>query len=43
MQRRFLPAHVADSNRTALTHGWTPENPCPSFHLDQSAGFVTSR
>ncbi|MEU9417419.1 hypothetical protein [Streptomyces sp. NPDC051000] len=37
-----LPAQVADSIRTALTAGWTPENPGSPFHLDQSAGFVSS-
>ncbi|MFE2288644.1 hypothetical protein ACFXDJ_31315 [Streptomyces sp. NPDC059443] len=37
-----LPAQVADSILTALTAGWTPENPGSPFHLDQSAGFVSS-
>ncbi|MFD4693226.1 hypothetical protein [Streptomyces sp. NPDC058463] len=38
----ILPAQVADSIRTALTDGWTPESPGSPFHLDQSAGFVPS-
>ncbi|MFF3215451.1 hypothetical protein ACFYYB_33055 [Streptomyces sp. NPDC002886] len=38
----ILPAQVADSIRTALTAGWKPENPGSPFHLDQSAGFVSS-
>lgn len=37
-----LPGQVADSIRTALTDGWTPENPGSPFHLNQSAGFVSS-
>ncbi|MFD7026584.1 hypothetical protein ACFWAR_00935 [Streptomyces sp. NPDC059917] len=37
-----LPTQVADSIRMALTAGWTPENPGSPFHLDQSAGFVSS-
>ncbi|WP_326783467.1 hypothetical protein [Streptomyces sp. NBC_00151] len=37
-----LPARVADNIRTALTAGWMPENPGSPFHLDQSAGFVSS-
>ncbi|WP_411104843.1 hypothetical protein [Streptomyces sp. cmx-4-9] len=28
-----LPAHVADSIRTALSAGWTPETPGSPFHL----------
>ncbi|MEV6574891.1 hypothetical protein [Streptomyces sp. NPDC051577] len=38
----ILPAQVADGIRTALAAGWTPENPGSPFHLDQSAGFVSS-
>lgn len=38
----ILPAQVADSIRTALTGGWTPESLGSPFHLDQSAGFVSS-
>ncbi|MFD8412147.1 hypothetical protein ACFV2Q_10380 [Streptomyces sp. NPDC059650] len=38
-----LPAHVADSIRTALTDGWTPQTPGSPFRLDQSAGFIASR
>ncbi|MFG2987573.1 hypothetical protein ACGFYQ_41435 [Streptomyces sp. NPDC048258] len=38
----ILPAQVADSIRTALTVGWTPQNAGSPFHLDQSAGFVSS-
>ncbi|NXY94760.1 hypothetical protein HYE82_10220 [Streptomyces sp. BR123] len=38
-----LPAHVADSIRTALTDGWTPTRPGSPFRFDQSAGFVPSR
>ncbi|MCY0929048.1 hypothetical protein OTB20_23170 [Streptomyces sp. H27-H1] len=38
----ILPAQVADSIRTALTTGWTPKIPGQPFHLDQSAGFVSS-
>ncbi|MFG2972111.1 hypothetical protein ACGFYY_03760 [Streptomyces sp. NPDC048331] len=41
--RPVLPAHVADSIRTALTAGWIPENPGSPFHLDGSAGFVPFR
>ncbi|MFE1228093.1 hypothetical protein [Streptomyces sp. NPDC058745] len=37
-----LPTHVADSIGTALAAGWTPEIPGSPFHLDQSAGFVSS-
>lgn len=37
----ILPAHVADSIRTALTDGWLPKRPGYPFHLDQSAGFVS--
>lgn len=37
-----LPAQVADSIRTALTGGWTPRRQGSPFHLDQSAGFVSS-
>lgn len=37
-----LPAQVADSIRTALTDGWTPESTGSPFHLDHSAGFVSS-
>ncbi|MFB7652959.1 MULTISPECIES: hypothetical protein [unclassified Streptomyces] len=29
-------------DRTALAAGWMPENPGSPFHLDQSAGFVSS-
>ncbi|MEU5002634.1 hypothetical protein [Streptomyces sp. NPDC021622] len=35
----IVPAQVADSIRTALTDGWTPENPGSPFHLDQSESF----
>ncbi|MGW4393463.1 hypothetical protein [Streptomyces sp. NPDC004685] len=38
----ILPGQVADNIRTALTDGWTPESPGSPFHLDQSAGFVSS-
>ncbi|MFZ3467565.1 hypothetical protein ACODT3_39580 [Streptomyces sp. 4.24] len=38
----IVPAQVADSIRTALTTGWVPGSPGPPFHLDQSAGFVSS-
>ncbi|MFC9293858.1 hypothetical protein ACFTWH_08825 [Streptomyces sp. NPDC057011] len=37
-----LPAQVADGIRTALADGWTPASPGSPFHLDQSAGFVSS-
>lgn len=37
-----LPAQVADSIRTALTDDWSPKSPGSPFHLDQSAGFVSS-
>ncbi|MFB9593651.1 hypothetical protein [Streptomyces racemochromogenes] len=37
--RPILPGRVADSIRTALRDGWTPESPGSPFHLDQSAGF----
>ncbi|WP_028815214.1 hypothetical protein [Streptomyces flavidovirens] len=37
----ILPGQVADSIRTALSDGWTPEGPGSPFHLDQSAGFVS--
>ncbi|MFG2840832.1 hypothetical protein ACGFYE_38220 [Streptomyces zaomyceticus] len=37
-----LPAQVADSIRTATTDGWMPASPGSPFHLDQSAGFVSS-
>lgn len=37
----ILPAQVADIIRTALTGGWTPASPGSSFHLDQSADFVS--
>ncbi|MEU8434735.1 hypothetical protein AB0F18_17800 [Streptomyces sp. NPDC029216] len=38
----ILPAQVADSIRAALADGWTPESRGSPFHLDQSAGFVSS-
>ncbi|MEV7754662.1 hypothetical protein [Streptomyces griseofuscus] len=38
----ILPGQVADRNRTALSDGWTPEDPGSPFHLDQSAGFASS-
>ncbi|MGW5638612.1 hypothetical protein [Streptomyces sp. NPDC003832] len=38
----ILPGQVADSIRTALSDGWTPEDPGPPFRLDQSAGFISS-
>ncbi|MDD9375164.1 hypothetical protein M8Z33_00465 [Streptomyces sp. ZAF1911] len=38
----IMPAQVADSIRTALAVGWTPENPGSPFRLDQSAGFVST-
>ncbi|GGX84220.1 hypothetical protein [Streptomyces fructofermentans] len=38
----ILPAQVADDIRTALAAGWTPKSPGSPFHLDQSAGFVSS-
>ncbi|MEV4940622.1 hypothetical protein [Streptomyces zaomyceticus] len=38
----ILPGQVTDSIRTALNDSWTPESPGSSFHLDQSAGFVSS-
>jgi hypothetical protein len=34
------PADVADSIRTALAHGWVPDQPGPPFVLDQPSGFV---
>ncbi|MGW7272051.1 hypothetical protein ACWGH5_16160 [Streptomyces sp. NPDC054864] len=38
----ILPAQVTDSIRAALHDGWTPASPSSPFHLDQSAGFVSS-
>ena len=32
-----LPSQVADTIRTALTGGWTPERPGSPFHLNQPA------
>ncbi|GJF30528.1 hypothetical protein KNE206_32280 [Kitasatospora sp. NE20-6] len=40
--RPVLPAEVAAGIRTALASGWTPGISGPSFHLDRSAGFVSS-
>ncbi|MEU5444682.1 MULTISPECIES: hypothetical protein [Streptomyces] len=38
----ILTGQVADRNRTALSDGWTPEDPGSPFHLDQSPGFASS-
>ncbi|MEV4683657.1 hypothetical protein [Streptomyces kurssanovii] len=39
----LLPAHVADSIRTARAGGWTPGAPGSPFRLDRSQGFVPFR
>ncbi len=38
-----LPRDVAHAIEHALFRGWAPVAPGPLFHLDWSAGFVTSR
>ncbi|WP_392958328.1 hypothetical protein [Streptomyces sp. LN245] len=38
----ILPSEVAAAIRAALTGGWTPARPGSPFHLDRSAGFVSS-
>ncbi|RDS61466.1 MULTISPECIES: hypothetical protein [unclassified Streptomyces] len=37
-----LPSRVAAAVRLALREGWTPTEPGPTFHLNQSAGFTPS-
>lgn len=37
-----LPSRVAAAVRVGLRQGWTPTDPGPAFHLDQSAGFTAS-